>query len=114
VGRWLANGALEYLGRNDFQVKIRGLRIEIGEIEAALAKHPAVHEAVITARENVPGDKRLVAYYTLIAEHASVDIDSLRAWLQEQLPAYMIPTAYVLLDSMPLTPNGKLDRKALP
>ncbi|MDF7793420.1 amino acid adenylation domain-containing protein, partial [Pseudomonas syringae] len=114
VGRWLANGALEYLGRNDFQVKIRGLRIEIGEIEAALAKHPAVHEAVVTAREDVPGDKRLVAYYTLIAEHASVDIDSLRGWLQEQLPAYMIPMAYVLLDSMPLTPNGKLDRKALP
>ncbi|MBI6710660.1 amino acid adenylation domain-containing protein, partial [Pseudomonas syringae] len=114
MGRWLANGALEYLGRNDFQVKIRGLRIEIGEIEAALAKHPAVHEAVVTAREDVPGDKRLVAYYTLIAEHASVDIDSLRGWLQEQLPAYMIPMAYVLLDSMPLTPNGKLDRKALP
>ncbi|MEX5528336.1 syringomycin E biosynthesis non-ribosomal peptide synthetase SyrE, partial [Pseudomonas syringae] len=114
MGRWLANGALEYLGRNDFQVKIRGLRIEIGEIEAALAKHPAVHEAVVTAREDVPGDKRLVAYYTLIAEHASVDINSLRGWLQEQLPAYMVPMAYVLLDSMPLTPNGKLDRKALP
>ncbi|RMM38076.1 Amino acid adenylation, partial [Pseudomonas syringae pv. aptata] len=73
-----------------------------------------VHEAVVTAREDVPGDKRLVAYYTLIAEHASVDIENLRDWLQEQLPAYMIPMAYVLLESMPLTPNGKLDRKALP
>ncbi|RMR46019.1 Syringopeptin synthetase C, partial [Pseudomonas syringae pv. syringae] len=75
---------------------------------------PAIHEAVVAAREDVPGDKRLVAYYTLSAGHASVDIDSLRGWLQEQLPAYMIPVAYVLLDALPLTPNGKLDRKALP
>ncbi|PHN79746.1 non-ribosomal peptide synthetase [Pseudomonas syringae] len=114
VGRWLANGALEYLGRNDFQVKIRGLRIEIGEIEAALAKHPAVHEAVITAREDIPGDKRLVAYYTQSAEHTAVDIETLRGHLQQQLPEYMVPAIYVLLDTMPLTPNGKLDRKALP
>ncbi|MEE4149196.1 syringopeptin non-ribosomal peptide synthetase SypC, partial [Pseudomonas viridiflava] len=114
VGRWLANGALEYLGRNDFQVKIRGLRIEIGEIEAALAKHPAVHEAVVTAREDVPGDKRLVAYYTQSAEHSVVDIETLRSHLQQQLPEYMVPAIYVLLDTMPLTPNGKLDRKALP
>ncbi|WP_032632426.1 non-ribosomal peptide synthetase, partial [Pseudomonas syringae] len=78
------------------------------------AKHPAVHEAVVNAREDVPGDKRLVAYYTLNAGHASVDIDSLRGWLQEQLPAHMIPVAYVRLDALPLTPNGKLDRKALP
>ncbi|WP_046270840.1 non-ribosomal peptide synthetase, partial [Pseudomonas syringae] len=114
VGRWLANGALEYLGRNDFQVKIRGLRIEIGEIEAALAKHPAVHEAVVTAREDVPGDKRLVAYYTQSAEHTAVDIETLRGHLQQQLPEYMVPAIYVLLEAMPLTPNGKLDRKALP
>uniref|UniRef100_UPI000E329B8A condensation domain-containing protein n=1 Tax=Pseudomonas syringae TaxID=317 RepID=UPI000E329B8A len=91
-----------------------GFRIELGEIDARLAKHPAIHEAVVAAREDVPGDKRLVAYYTLSAGHASVDIDSLRGWLQEQLPAYMIPVAYVLLDALPLTPNGKLDRKALP
>ncbi|QNR42340.1 non-ribosomal peptide synthetase [Pseudomonas syringae] len=114
VGRWLANGALEYLGRNDFQVKIRGLRIEIGEIEAALAKHPAVHEAVITAREDIPGDKRLVAYYTQSAGHTAVDIETLRGHLQQQLPEYMVPAIYVQLDTMPLTPNGKLDRKALP
>ncbi|WP_236640252.1 non-ribosomal peptide synthetase, partial [Pseudomonas syringae] len=114
VGRWLANGALEYLGRNDFQVKIRGLRIEIGEIEAALAKHPAVHEAVVTAREDIPGDKRLVAYYTQSAEHTAVDLETLRGHLQQQLPEYMVPAIYVLLEAMPLTSNGKLDRKALP
>ncbi|MCF5216483.1 syringopeptin non-ribosomal peptide synthetase SypC, partial [Pseudomonas syringae] len=114
VGRWLTNGALEYLGRNDFQVKIRGLRIEIGEIEAALAKHPAVHEAVVTAREDIPGDKRLVAYYTQSAEHTAVDIETLRSHLQQVLPEYMVPAIYVLLEAMPLTSNGKLDRKALP
>ncbi|KPW18176.1 Syringopeptin synthetase C, partial [Pseudomonas syringae pv. aceris] len=114
LGRYLPDGNIEYLGRNDDQVKIRGFRIELGEIDARLAKHPAIHEAVVAAREDVPGDKRLVAYYTLSAGHASVDIDSLRGWLQEQLPAYMIPVAYVLLDALPLTPNGKLDRKALP
>nr|WP_306535775.1 amino acid adenylation domain-containing protein [Pseudomonas syringae] len=114
VGRWLANGALEYLGRNDFQVKIRGLRIEIGEIEAALAKHPAVHEAGGTAREDIPGDKRLVAYYTQSAEHTAVDLEILRSHLQQQLPEYMVPAIYVLLGAMPLTSNGKLDRKALP
>ncbi|WP_249307533.1 non-ribosomal peptide synthetase, partial [Pseudomonas viridiflava] len=114
LGRYLPDGNIEYLGRNDDQVKIRGFRIELGEIDALLAKHPAVHEAVVTAREDVPGDKRLVAYYTLSAGHVSADIDSLRAWLQEQLPAHMIPVAYVLLDALPLTPNGKLDRKALP
>ncbi|WP_141250341.1 non-ribosomal peptide synthetase, partial [Pseudomonas congelans] len=114
LGRYLPDGNIEYLGRNDDQVKIRGFRIELGEIDARLAKHPAVHEAVVTAREDVPGDKRLVAYYTLSAGHAPADIDGLRGWLQEQLPAYMIPVAYVLLDALPLTPNGKLDRKALP
>ncbi|KPX62768.1 Amino acid adenylation, partial [Pseudomonas syringae pv. lapsa] len=114
LGRYLADGNIQYLGRNDDQVKIRGFRIELGEIDARLAKHPAIHEAVVAAREDVPDDKRLVAYYTLSAGQASVDIDSLRGWLQEQLPAYMIPVAYVLLDALPLTPNGKLDRKALP
>ncbi|WP_025168350.1 AMP-binding enzyme, partial [Pseudomonas syringae] len=108
------DGNIEYLGRNDDQVKIRGFRIELGEIDALLTKHPAVHEAVVTAREDIPGDKRLVAYYTVQAAHNEPDIDSLRDWLQEQLPAYMIPVAYVRLDALPLTPNGKLDRKALP
>ncbi|WP_224771017.1 non-ribosomal peptide synthetase [Pseudomonas sp. FEN] len=114
LGRYLEDGNIEYLGRNDDQVKIRGFRIELGEIDARLAKHPAIHEAVVTAREDIPGDKRLVAYYTLAAEHTSVDIDSLRRHLQEQLPEYMVPAIYVQLDALPLTPNGKLDRKALP
>nr|UXB94720.1 non ribosomal peptide synthetase [Pseudomonas syringae] len=114
LGRYLPDGNIEYLGRNDDQVKIRGFRIELGEIDARLAKHPAVHEAVVTAREDVPGDKRLVAYYSVQSAQMEPSIDSLRGWLQEQLPAYMIPVAYVRLDAMPLTPNGKLDRKALP
>ncbi|MCF5295592.1 non-ribosomal peptide synthetase, partial [Pseudomonas syringae] len=102
------------LGRNDDQVKIRGFRIELGEIDARLAKHPAIHEAVVAAREDVPGDKRLVAYYTLAAGHTSADIDSLRGHLQEKLPEYMVPAVYMMLEKLPLTPNGKLDRKALP
>src|SRR5450830_434996 len=114
LGRYLADGNIEYLGRNDDQVKIRGFRIELGEIDARLAKHPAVHEAVVTAREDIPGDKRLVAYYTLAAGHTSVDIDSLRQHLREKLPEYMVPGIYVVLDKLPLTPNDKLDRKALP
>jgi len=114
LGRYLADGNIEYLGRNDDQVKIRGFRIELGEIDARLAKHPAIHEAVVTAREDVPGDKRLVAYYTLVEGHTSVEIDSLRRHLQEKLPEYMVPAIYVALEKLPLTPNGKLDRKALP
>ncbi|PBP63530.1 hypothetical protein CCL15_26710, partial [Pseudomonas syringae] len=118
LGRWLADGNIEYLGRNDFQVKIRGLRIELGEIEACLAKHDSVKEAVIIAREDVPGDKRLVAYYTSRVSDETLDIDVLRshlqAHLQAHLPDYMVPAAYIRLESLPLTPNGKLDRKALP
>nr|UXB95125.1 non ribosomal peptide synthetase [Pseudomonas syringae] len=114
LGRYLPDGNIEYLGRNDDQVKIRGFRIELGEIDARLAKHPAVHEAVVTVREDVPGDKRLVAYYTVLSAQTEPAIDSLRGWLLGQLPAYMVPVAYVRLDAMPLTPNGKLDRKALP
>ncbi|UVL81789.1 amino acid adenylation domain-containing protein [Pseudomonas sp. B21-028] len=111
LGRYLPDGNIEYLGRNDDQVKIRGFRIELGEIEAKLAQHEAVKEAVVQAREDVPGGKRLVAYFT---ESATVDIETLRSYLQAQLPEYMVPVAYVRLDAMPLTPNGKLDRKALP
>ncbi len=95
LGRYLPDGNIEYLGRNDDQVKIRGFRIELGEIDARLAKHPAVHEAVVTAREDIPGDKRLVAYYTAHSEGNEPDIDSLRGWLLGQLPAYMVPVAYV-------------------
>ncbi|MGN7938192.1 amino acid adenylation domain-containing protein, partial [Pseudomonas sp. 22447] len=111
LGRYLPDGNIEYLGRNDDQVKIRGFRIELGEIEARLAGHEAVKEAVVQAREDVPGDKRLVAYFT---ESRAVDIEALRSHLQGQLPDYMVPVAYVRLDALPLTPNGKLDRKALP
>ncbi|WP_338322576.1 condensation domain-containing protein, partial [Pseudomonas syringae] len=112
--RCLADGNIEYLGRNDDQVKIRGFRIELGEIEALLARHEAVKETVIMAREDVPGDKRLVAYYTSRVSDETLDIETLRTHLQAQLPDYMVPAAYVRLDSLPLTPNGKLDRKALP
>jgi amino acid adenylation domain-containing protein len=113
LGRWRADGNLEYLGRNDFQVKIRGFRIELGEIEAKLRRCDGVREAVVIAREDVEGDKRLVAY--VVPEgHAELSIANLRETLLQDLPEYMIPSACVLLDALPLNPNGKLDRKALP
>ncbi|MBO1541688.1 non-ribosomal peptide synthetase, partial [Pseudomonas sp. OA65] len=114
LGRYLPNGNIEYLGRNDDQVKIRGFRIELGEIEAKLARHEALKETVVLAREDAPGDKRLVAYFTQHSPEQALDIETLRTHLQAQLPAYMVPAAYVRLDALPLTPNGKLDRKALP
>lgn len=111
LGRWLADGTLEYLGRNDFQVKLRGFRIELGEIEAQLTNHPEIREAAVIARQNNSGDPRLVAYYTA---DASLPLQSLRGHLAESLPDYMIPTSFVWLETLPLSPNGKLDRKALP
>ncbi|MCF1496569.1 amino acid adenylation domain-containing protein, partial [Agrobacterium vitis] len=98
-------------GRNDFQVKLRGFRIELGEIEARLAGHEGVREAVVLARQDSPGDTRLVAYYVAAEE---IGAELLRAHLAETLPDYMVPAAYVRLDAMPLTPNGKLDRDGLP
>ncbi|HEX3682344.1 MAG TPA: amino acid adenylation domain-containing protein [Bryobacteraceae bacterium] len=118
LGRWRADGRIEFLGRNDFQVKLRGFRIELCEIEARLAEHPGVRDAVVLAREDHAGDKRLVAYVTpaKAAQHgpAAIDVEVLRAHLSSQLPEYMVPAAYVSLASLPLTSSGKLDRKALP
>ncbi len=114
VARYLADGNIEYLGRNDDQVKIRGLRIELGEIQARLTQFPEVKEAVVLAREDVPGDKRLVAYYTTQASAEALNIETLRSHLLEHLPEYMVPSVFVHLDALPLSPNGKLDRKALP
>ncbi|HVG44721.1 MAG TPA: condensation domain-containing protein, partial [Longimicrobium sp.] len=111
LGRWLPEGSIEFLGRTDFQVKIRGFRIELGEIEARLAEHGAVRESVVLAREDEPGDRRLVAY--CVADEG-LDVESLRAHLAERLPSYMVPAAFVRLDAFPVTAGGKVDRRALP
>ncbi|HLM46806.1 MAG TPA: condensation domain-containing protein, partial [Myxococcaceae bacterium] len=111
--RYLPDGQLEYQGRIDNQVKVRGFRIELGEIETALRGHPGVREAVVVAREDSPGDKRLVAY--LVAhEGQGPAAAELRTFLKQSLPEYMVPSALMVLDKLPLNPNGKVDRKALP
>lgn len=117
LGRWHPDGTLECLGRRDFQVKIRGFRIELGEIEHALERHPSVHELVVTAREDTPGDARLVAYVvpSPAEEGGHGTLGSrLREYLGERLPAHMIPSFFVVLPALPRNPNGKLDRGALP
>ncbi|HEX7978692.1 MAG TPA: amino acid adenylation domain-containing protein [Gemmatimonadaceae bacterium] len=112
LGRWNGDGTLEYLGRLDFQVKLRGFRIELGEIEATLTQHDTVAAAVVVARED-GREKRLVAYYTT-AENDVPDSGTLRTHLLERLPEYMVPSTFVRLDALPISPSGKIDRKALP
>ncbi|HYN80431.1 MAG TPA: AMP-binding protein, partial [Gemmatimonadaceae bacterium] len=142
LGRYWPDGDIEYLGRIDQQVKIRGFRIELGEIEVALLQHPAIEQVVVVAREDEPGDKRLVAYVVAqegpaptvseiisrmkgkVPQHLMADADvqkaplpdvsELRGFLKEKLPEYMVPSAFVMLHELPLTPNGKVDRRALP
>ncbi|BAZ37903.1 amino acid adenylation domain protein [Calothrix sp. NIES-4101] len=111
--RYLPDGNIEFLGRIDHQVKIRGFRIELGEIESVLNQHPDVENSVVTVREEQPGDQRLVAY--IVNKYQSeIDHLELRSFLQDKLPNYMLPTAFVILNKLPLTPNAKVDRKALP
>ena len=112
LARRLPNGDIEYLGRIDSQVKIRGFRIELGEIESTLSQHPAIREAVVLAREDSPGDKRLVAY--VVSANPPADAEALRAHIRAGLPEYMVPAHFVMLEALPLTENGKVDRKALP
>ena len=114
LGRYLANGDIEYLGRCDQQVKVRGFRIEPGEIEAALAGHPAVAETVVIAADDQRGDKRLIAYIVTPPGEAKAPAAVLRAHLKHNLPGYMIPAAFVHLEAIPLTAHGKIDRQALP
>ncbi len=111
LARWRADGVLEFLGRGDDQVKVRGYRIELGEVEAVLARHPAVREVVVVARRDEPGEVRLVAYIVAAADSIGT---GWRQWLRERLPDPMIPASFVVLDELPLSPNGKIDREALP
>jgi amino acid adenylation domain-containing protein len=113
LSRYLPDGSIEYLGRTDFQVKMRGLRIELGEIEARVTEFPGVNQCIVLMREDRPGDKRLVAYLSAEENH-SISISELRGHLSSVLPDYMVPAHFVVLDSIPLSANGKADRRALP
>jgi non-ribosomal peptide synthetase component F len=113
VVRWRTDGELEYLGRSDDQVKIRGFRIEPGEIETVLAQHPTVSQAVVTVHEEQPGHRNLVAY-AVPSTGDTPTASALRSYAAERLPDYMVPSAVMILDKLPLTVNGKLDKRALP
>ncbi|MBN3923763.1 non-ribosomal peptide synthetase, partial [Nostoc sp. NMS4] len=113
LARYLPNGNIEYLGRIDHQVKIRGFRIELGEIEALLSQNVDVQASCVIIREETPGNKRLVAY-VVPQKEVTLTTGELRQFLADKLPGYMVPTAFVILESLPLTPNGKVDRRALP
>ncbi len=113
LARWRPDGTVECLGRADSQVKLRGYRIELGEIETVLSSHPAIRHCAVIAREDEPGDKQLVAYYEA-QKGAAPTLADLRAFLEKDLPIFMVPSAYVSLGKLPLTPNGKVDRKSLP
>ncbi|MEW6067031.1 MAG: amino acid adenylation domain-containing protein [Nitrospirota bacterium] len=113
LARYLSDGNIEYLGRLDHQVKMRGFRIELGEIESVLSQHPAVREAVVLAYEDIPDNKRLVAYVVL-NQRSPISTSELRNFLKAKLPDFMVPAGFVLLDAIPLTPNGKVDRISLP
>jgi len=113
IARYLSDGSIEYLGRNDHQVKIRGFRIELGEIEAVLGTHPAVHECVVVVQADASGNKYIIAYIVLEGEQMPGG-GELRTLLKQKLPEYMIPSTFMILDALPLSPNGKLDRNALP
>jgi acyl carrier protein len=113
LARWRDDGVVEFLGRMDFQVKIRGYRIELGEIESGLQAHDSVEQAVVLLREDVPGDKRLIAYILPAMGH-EIDEQELKQTLLKEMPDFMVPSGFVVLDSIPLTLNGKIDRKALP
>jgi amino acid adenylation domain-containing protein len=113
IARYRADGTIELIGRNDHQIKLRGFRIELGEIEAALEHHPAILHAVVVAREDGYGDKRLVAY-VVPRKKQVVSPGDLQTHVMKQVPSYMVPSSFMLLDELPLTPNGKLDRRALP
>jgi amino acid adenylation domain-containing protein len=113
LARYLPSGEIEFLGRKDDQIKVRGFRIELGEIESQLAKHPGVSQVVVIAKQKPSGDKYLVAYLVMEPQ-AEASPASLRSFLKEQLPDYMVPSAFMVLDSMPMTPNGKINRRGLP
>jgi acyl carrier protein len=112
LARYLPDGNVEFLGRMDHQIKLRGFRIELGEIESILNEHAEILQSVVLAREDTPGDKRLVAY-VVPSDRTATTAHDLRAHLKEKLPDYMVPSAFVFLNAMPLTPNGKIDRRAL-